>query len=325
MCNRARNRPAFTLIELLVVIAIIAILISLLLPAVQQAREAARRSQCRNNLKQIGLALHNYHDVFGLFPIGYTERGADVEGWGWAAFILPYVDQVGLFNELDVTGRHLDQLLAAGNPTAQLVRQPLSVYRCPTDPGPPNSKVFVHNNRHFGSGVGTAAGGLGNFRPAMSNYFGVMGNRDSANTFNPNTRYNGVLFKDSGTKVRDIRDGTSNTFAVGERDNRFCRGGAWCGVRNPQGQGGRGIYTAVGHGRPTLNGPAWDGDRRCGEGFSSLHEGGAHFLMCDGAVRFVSENIDFNLSGANATPGGANMGTYQRLMRRNDELPVDDF
>lgn len=141
------NRRGFTLIELLVVIAIIAILIALLLPAVQQAREAARRSQCRNNLKQIGLALHNYHDNYNAFPpgalamnvtTGVAYKLGDAEpsrsnvggGWGWSTFILPFIDQAPLYSSLNPNGNNFPL-----NPTA-LTRTILPVYICPSEASP---------------------------------------------------------------------------------------------------------------------------------------------------------------------------------------------
>src|SRR3954447_24995498 len=149
-----RRRTGFTLIELLVVIAIIAILIALLLPAVQQAREAARRTQCRNNLKQMGLAMHNYHDVFNCFPPGYlgypAAAGQDcsavrntapfAQGWGWGTYLLPYLDQAPLYNSLNpgqkqaVCDNASGPALNAGNPVLQ--RQLLPVYVCPSAADP---------------------------------------------------------------------------------------------------------------------------------------------------------------------------------------------
>ena len=142
MLGKRHLSRGFTLIELLVVIAIIAILIALLLPAVQQAREAARRTQCRNNLKQIGLALHNYHDTFRLFPPGVIRDGQNnSEAWGWTVFILPFLEQANLYNQLDPDTYRLRDLLAGLNPTypaptanAAILQNPLSVFICPSDP-----------------------------------------------------------------------------------------------------------------------------------------------------------------------------------------------
>lgn len=327
------RRGGFTLIELLVVIAIIAILIALLLPAVQQAREAARRSTCKNSLKQIGIALHNYHNTHNVFPPGYIYDGSTEtrEQWGWSTFILPDMDQAPLFEQLQVSQRALHQVLATGNSgQAPLLRTSLPIFRCPTDPGGNNGDSLVHQNRHFGGGVGTSAGGLGNYAVSASNYMGVMGNQERCPNQGANTANNGIFFYNSSVRIRDIGDGTSNTFMVGERDGETCRGGTWIGVRNSySGTGSRGQYVVVGgaHGASTvLNADPWDGNNLCGEGFSSLHTGGAQFVLCDGSVRFISENINFNSTNRNATnANAANMGTYQRLMRRNDKQVVGEF
>jgi prepilin-type N-terminal cleavage/methylation domain-containing protein len=338
-----KHKRGFTLIELLVVIAIIAVLIALLLPAVQQAREAARRSTCKNNLKQIGIGLHNYHETHKMYPPGYVwdaPSQAANEQWGWPAFLLPQIDQAPLFEQLGVNDFTLRQVLATGTGAtgkAPLLQTPLAVYRCPTDPGGNNGANLVHQDRHFGGGVGTGEGSLGNFLPAVSNYMGVAGNRErtasqaAANT-NGMDDTNGIFSWNSRVAERDVVDGLSNTFMVGERDAETCRGGTWIGVRNAwSGTGARGHWVVLGgaHGASTvLNAPPWNGNNLCGEGFSSLHAGGAHFLLGDGSVRFISENIHFDSTNRNAAGGSANsrnMGTYQRLMRRNEKQPVGDF
>ena len=177
--SRSRRRRGFTLIELLVVIAIIAVLISLLLPAVQQAREAARRTQCRSNLKQIGLALHNYHDQYQVFPPGNglssqsPDAGYSVDltttnraaAYGWATYILPQLDQANLYNQLGVSNLELCLLMqqATLRPLTQTV---LRVYRCPTDVAPDTNDKRPFSNPIFGdTNVGT------------SSYVGVHGTR----------------------------------------------------------------------------------------------------------------------------------------------------
>lgn len=332
-----RKKRGFTLIELLVVIAIIAILIALLLPAVQQAREAARRSTCKNNLKQLALAVHNYHETHNVFPPGYIypyaqSPGAGHESWAWSTFILPFVEQAPLYKQLGVGQISLQDSLASSRPNG-LFQTPLSVFRCPSDPGGNRGELLVHSNRHFGGGLGTGIGGRGNFLPASSNYIGVQGNRERVpRSGRNNANMNGVFYYNSRIRFSSIDnvDGTSNTFMLGERDIKNCRGGSWLGVRNAwTGSGSRGHYYALGgaHGSAlVLNARPWNGNNRCGEGFSSLHIGGAHFALCDASVRFVSENIHFNSRNRNATNANArNMGLYQRLMRRNDEQPVSEY
>src|SRR5688500_480674 len=168
------RRRGFTLIELLVVIAIIATLIAILLPAVQQAREAARRTQCKNNLKQIGLALHNYHDIQLTFPPGFIRDGvANSDGWSWGAAILPQLEQAPLYDLLGVSRYRLRDVLAGSNPALATVAQRsaalqthVPVYVCPSDP----NEGIAHADRHFQGGLGNNAGGLGQFRPGLSNY-----------------------------------------------------------------------------------------------------------------------------------------------------------
>jgi len=322
----SNKRAGFTLVELLVVIAIIGILVALLLPAVQAAREAARRMSCSNNLKQIGLALHNYHDTYKTFPSGWFWTAANNETYAWSVLILPYIEQSNLHDQLDANRTTMYQGLQGPNSAiiAQAAQSRLPSYMCPSDTGftPPG---LVHGDRHFGGGTGTAAAGLGNWLPGVSNYIGVMGHRD-VNNANLNS---GVLFAQQGVRMADILDGTSNTAAVGERDSKICRSGAWVGIRNAGGNGSRGIYTSGGHSRPRVNAPdpmgaLWSTNDGCGEGFSSLHPGGAQFVYCDGSVNFLTETIQHNWvgNGVNAHNNAAN-GVYQRLLSRDDLLPID--
>jgi len=339
-----RRRKAFTLVELLVVIAIIGILVALLLPAVQAAREAARRMQCGNNLKQIGLAIHNYHDTYKTFPSGWIYAGgpnnvANQETYAWSVFILPFLEQTPLQDRLYPSRAFMYQSLVQGGPPSNVradivaaATTKLPSYICPSDAGA--SDGLVHTNRHFGGGVGTVAAGLGNWRVSVSNYMGVRGHRSNA-TRNIDS---GVLFVDSRISFNDILDGSSSTFAVGERDTFYCRSGTWVGVRNPNGAGTRGVHVVSGHSQPKLNQDVisipWDtADFGCGEGFSSLHPGGAQFVLCDGSTRFVSETISHQPGDANNNGNFNNpqdhmdprAGTYQRLCSRDDGQTVGDY
>jgi prepilin-type N-terminal cleavage/methylation domain-containing protein len=345
----------FTLVELLVVIAIIGVLVALLLPAVQAAREAARRSSCSNNLKQLGIGLHNYHDVILTFPSGYIDSPvASNEQWGWSALMLPYIEQGPLHDKLGVgRGTLSQQLAASGAVVVAVAETPIKVFMCPSDSGF-NGAGFVHNNRHFNDGAGFSASGQPTpFWPGVSNYMGVAGHRDLGTGTGglPNT---GILFgscmgnstqcpRNIGSPVRlaDILDGTSNTFAVGERDTKNCRSGTWLGVRNAAGSGTRGVHVVIGHARPRLNQPvppptsniAWNVAKLgCGEGFSSLHPGGAQFLAADGSVKFVSQTINHNWVNPSGNNNGnlsdhqdQRNGTYQRLLSRDDRLVIGNF
>ncbi|MEP3480899.1 MAG: DUF1559 domain-containing protein [Fuerstiella sp.] len=343
MTSRPRNRArGFTLIELLVVIAIIAILVSLLLPAVQQAREAARRTQCKNNLKQIGLALHNYHDIYNTFPIGAQNAatpasaalGNNEEMWGWSASILPQIEQKNLAEQLGISDNRLSDVLADAN-LRTLLQSPLAAFVCPSDPG---SELMDGGQLNGGTGRNmTGNGGAPTaFRVAKSNYIGNCGYND-VNRQNDNGK-RGVFQVGDNYKIRDITDGTSNTIAVGERTT-FCASGAWCGNRNPNGGGAQGADYTLGRTSIPIN-LKDNRNHWCTEGFDSAHTGGAQFLLCDGSVHFLSENIDYNLH-SNATDRlrdgnapnrtgwtsalNATLGVYQKLGNRDDGEVIGEF
>ncbi len=305
---QSRGR-GFTLIELLVVIAIIAILIALLLPAVQQAREAARRTQCKNNLKQIGLALHNYHDIFNTFPPGYTARGVlesdpvtaeTGPGYAWSFAILPQIDQANMVNSIDTN-------LDANDPANLALAQEtvLNGFLCPSDPAPSFFDVT--------DGNGTA------IRMPSSNYVGIFGY--GSVTLNAG-RSTGVFYRNSRTKFRDITDGTSNTFCVGERRAKhdFVDGASpvnanstWYaaipGVTRSAGM--MGIMASLtegpssmilGHVGQTMTMAGTPIQMHSNPNqtnhivhFSSQHPGGVQFLLCDGSVHFLSENTDYSI------------------------------
>ena len=354
--RRRKRTRGFTLIELLVVIAIIAILIALLLPAVQQAREAARRTQCRNNMKQIGLALHNYHDVFQVFPTGCIPPPRDLsnptrfiannESWGWPVFILPQMDQANTSNALNVNGNSLFALLTrvTSQPRAVGVTElgqlfpPLPMFRCPSDTTGRSLKAGMRR-RHF-DGAGNKYNTDNWWRPPTMNYIGVCGykdhNRPNRYDRNPN---NGMLYNLSRLTFGDIKDGASNTFMVGERNER-CGAGTWIGNRNPQGGGTHGADYLFGRISVALNDPVQTGNRRCTDGFSSNHAGGGHFLMGDGRVIFVTDTVNFqNITDTSVgwrNHGQTNnamenqtwyeqMGVYQHLGIRKDNVPVVEF
>jgi len=324
MTDDKRFRPlrGFTLIELLVVIAIIAILIALLLPAVQQAREAARRTQCKNNLKQIGLALHNYHDQFGRLPPACVFSGwdtapihtaADQAAYGWGSFILPHLDQGPLYNQLDVTGLELHRLLQ--DPARRpLIQTKLTAYRCPSDDADDTNGKRRFSNTAYGN---TVAG--------TSNYVAVLGTiwRGSQNWLNGKFDPYGSLWASSRVGLGDIKDGTSNTVVIGER-NWLDSAGTWVGTRNYNGTGDVGLRQIAGTTVAKLNEGGVEGTG----GFSSPHEGGAHFLFADGHVGFLSENIQFDQTGSQELYGHVDLpksGVYQRLARRHDGQPIGEF
>jgi prepilin-type N-terminal cleavage/methylation domain-containing protein len=289
------GRRGFTLIELLVVIAIIAILIALLLPAVQQAREAARRTQCRNNLHQLGLALHNYHDTYSCFPpvsiVNELNNNNGAQNTGlrrtFLTAILPFVDEAALYNAYNMSLEYGD----AANTTVG--GKSLAQYLCPS-------------NRSAGNGNDYAGSGYSGASPVHQPdlflsgrswlcFFSLpLGNNDKSG--------DATSLAKPPLRMRDIRDGTSQTLAVGETyrirgnidgwangsmrwDTHIMLGGRW--PMNP------GLRTYF---------PEW--------AFSSRHEGGGFFLFGDGQVRFISENID--------------MSTYRALMTVANNEIVDD-
>ncbi len=211
----APARRAFTLIELLVVVAIIAVLIGLLLPAVQKVREAAARVQCQNRLKQVGLAMHNHHGVYERFPPGFASKAAVVNGdgmgpgWGWAAHLLPYLEQDNLALLIDYQKDITDPAHAAVRGTSH------KEFLCPSDA--PREPTFL----------AAGAGGAGLCRVAYANYVGVAGTFE-VTTF-PDTN-NGVLYRNSRTRVGDITDGTSNTLMATERASKRSPMTTWVGA-----------------------------------------------------------------------------------------------
>jgi prepilin-type N-terminal cleavage/methylation domain-containing protein len=299
MAARTARRCAFTLIELLVVIAIIAILIALLLPAVQQAREAARRTQCKNNLKQMGLALHNYHDTFLVFPMANVVRFDNLvrgDGWTWHARILPNLDQAALYNRVssvmgtDIGNQNSAEQLLAGRDTR------LTVFQCPTHPGGPAT-----NSSKNGYQVSTYNGVTGS----------VCFNDDQLDQAT-DVGYNGdgLFHMNSRVRIGDVTDGTSNTFLVAEVQDEL--NGSPNQNRLP-GSDRRYCFSDNSDGNPPtditeylvgmeLNDPI-NANHRDASGFynntgeyaGSYHTGGAQFLLTDGTVRFISQNINMNL------------------------------
>ncbi len=282
-----RPLPGFTLIELLVVIAIIAILIALLLPAVQQAREAARRTQCKNNLMQIGIAMHNYDMAFETLPPGCVNPTGPIrnmeEGYhmSWMVQLLPVLEQASLFGKVDFTAG----AYGASNAALRTVRIPTFI--CPSD-----------------------ATNL----PGMVNYAGCFSGEDVA----IDVDNSGLLFLNSSIGYQKIRDGASNTILAGEK--RVMNGlsdlgwmsGSMATLRNT------GVSLNAGwdvggferrdRGREV---PLPPPSNTATSGFGSLHVGGAQFLLADGAVRFMSENIDAQI--------------YAFLGSREDLQPVGEF
>jgi prepilin-type N-terminal cleavage/methylation domain-containing protein len=306
-------KTGFTLVELLVVIAIIGILIALLLPAVQAAREAARRMQCSNNLKQIGLGLHNYHDVHKSFPPGYMDSNPDLgspagaadnnNGLGWGAMILPYIEQGPLYNKIQTqTNNFANHWMSGGAIAAASIGLPAFI--CPSDAmGELNSKKSNYGKSNYLANAGNVAA------------------RDEK----------GVFWANSKVAMRDITDGTSNTLMVVERSTQqdsgtmlncggtACnfQGGLWIGGRlasSAQGwHTGLYHYDVVSFGGGNANMMIGRSAANWGDDWinSSQHPGGIMTVRCDGSVAFISETINLN--------------TYTWLRNKSDGQVVGEY
>jgi prepilin-type N-terminal cleavage/methylation domain-containing protein/prepilin-type processing-associated H-X9-DG protein len=316
---RPPKRAAFTLIELLVVIAIIGVLIGLLVPAAQQIREAANRTQCVNNLKQIGLALHAYQDAMKVFPSGYVDRNTDPNstpdndlgpGWGWAAFLLPYLEERNVYNQINFS-----QGVGSGSNVA-VSQTPLTIYQCPSDPYQQPVPVYDSN---FSSPIATVAhanyvacngwvecfnGASGNPQPGPG-ADGLSGAYGAAGV--------GAFYRNSRTRVASVTDGMSNTIFVGERSGDHSPStwtGAVAGGRCPAWMASQppspyapppgpaydnadfGEALVLAHCNathlPSADFPIYDPDT-----FYSMHTGrGANFLFGDGSVHFLDSGIN---------------------------------
>ncbi|MEW4565894.1 DUF1559 domain-containing protein [Bremerella sp. JC770] len=314
------SRRAFTLVELLVVIAIIGVLIALLLPAVQQAREAARRMQCSNNLKQIGLGLHNYHDTFRTFPYGGTvvsgvnwgAGGSTGQGlFNWRSFILPFIEQGVIVDQMkSEMGTSPDFVAGAGTAAwatkvegLSAAQTTLDAFQCPSDAGASKDSLAI------------TWGNMPHFTGPIASYYGSAGPTATGSTTTPTSPcalttgctiegpsndHHGAagttspgMFVVRASKIgmRDVTDGTSNTLMVGEQKSITDDGVSWqmnhwmegfCLVSTIKGINSD-IRTAS---YGTAYGSYYD------KSFSSFHPGGAQFLFTDGSVHFLPETID---------------------------------
>jgi prepilin-type N-terminal cleavage/methylation domain-containing protein/prepilin-type processing-associated H-X9-DG protein len=288
------RRTGFTLIELLVVIAIIAVLIGLLLPAVQKVRAAAARSQCQNNLKQIGLALHNYHDRMNGFPPGYYDlapwpQDDQGPGWGWAAYLLDDVEQGNLQRQINYSVNLGD----SAPPTPAVRATFLKVFWCPAD-------------RMVGTFTVTD-GGSQSWSLAHGNYVACNGNDGVDDNSTP--PHTGAFIRGTrGFRVADITDGLSNTFFVGERCTTMSLS-TWAGiipgaqvpsVRSP-GDFSDASALVLGHCGPHLPNDSIVTDA---DAMSSAHTGGVQFLFGDGSVHMIANSIGQVVYDALATRAG---------------------
>ena len=318
--DQRRRSVGFTLIELLVVIAIIAVLIALLLPAVQQARESARRTQCRNNLKQLGLAVHNYHDVFKIFPPGGITCGpcsgpySGGSGHNWMAAILPYIDQAPLYNKLNfsVTGWNNTGASIDANHEL-LVKTVLPAYLCPSDPKAPITS--------YNKGVAPYQFLIG----AVTHYVGVAGASNGVSAGYGIRTTSGTFYKTSNISVGKLTDGSSNIMVVGEysgyakgeqaagyaQDSAFSNFNAalWHNMYDHTYASQESAYKSIIYApNVAFNG---GGASESDQSLKSAHIGGIHTLMGDGAVRFIGDSI--------------NLTTYKNLSDIADGNSIGEF
>ena len=311
----------FTLIELLVVIAIIAILIALLLPAVQQAREAARRTQCRNNLKQIGLGMHNYHDTHKFLPPQNSNGGGD---WRGSSFVLmlPYEDQNNIYVQLNFNVSGVESQVLASGKTLNATRVP--VYICPSEPVPNNgATIYPGYWTSTGSQQDSAGGNNGAITPHCAlfplngnpnGYFG-NGSASRGSSQDPNT-ISGVFARYAwSAAISEITDGTSNTIMVGEvrADCSWDLQSGWAATDRGGGMTIQPInWPTCPLDYQRTNDPCnYPQEWNANMGWKSPHVGGAHVVLCDGSVRFLTNAMDYVI--------------LQTLGDRRDRQPVGQF
>jgi len=300
-----RDTRGFTLIELLVVIVIIAVLIGLLLPAVQNAREAARRAQCTNNLRQLGIALHNYHGTLDVFPPGYVSAVRKPTddypefgpGWGWGSMILNQLEQASLYNAVNFSLQITDE----GSGTAR--RTVLSTYLCPSSR--PDGPVSLRAGEKGPVTISDVAPGQ---------YLASAGQWEIEDVPGSN---NGVFYRNSRVAIRDITDGTSQTLLLGERSRNVCdatwvgaipsmvvcTNPSWpvrdCATSNVMVMANTGPWED----ETWVNVPNHKGAKA--DDFWSLHPGGCNFLIGDGSVRFIKETVNPTVFSSLATRAGS--------------------
>lgn len=311
------RRHGFTILELLIILAVLGILISLLAPVVEHTRETSRRASCQNNLRQIGLALHSYHETFGRFPAGATlDRRAPkfrVDGndeaysWSWSAQMLPWLGLEHYAQQVHA-GEWKVAVVMNDPALAPIIGQRLAVWRCPSDNGPdvqPLNSVDPPNKKNlFGAPLSNYPAAYGHIA------FGERGQTE---------RESGSFYCDSRTSLADLSDGAAQTILVGERHWEVAETRWWAanvlGIRAADTiYGGTACWFNL---RAKINEHAARGIPR-EQGLASNHPGGVQILMADGAVRFLQQSVQHN-------PTPAVDSVLERLVARADGQPVGEF
>lgn len=330
-CSARGRTGGFTLVELLVVIAIIGILIALLLPAVQAAREAARRSQCTNNLKQIGIAMHNYHDTHKTFPPGFVDGrlGAIPTNtrpfWGWGVVIMPFLELGSLHEGLNASRHPSGELSIPAGDVArmELLASRLSAFICPSD-----VRSVDGTNRECPGQLPTALrGGWNQGWMGKANYVaseGVCG-------YGFNVTYGTNQGIHYSHPMKDITDGLSNTMLASERDQKKSRAALWPGFQSTTASTGFRVVIPINWGCKNQPGGQKCSTAECGRyEMASMHPGGVNVLFCDGSVHFVGDTVESaygGLCGGDPThPVDAffptNNFVLQKLYNMRDGVPV---
>lgn len=299
--NRGRHR-GFTLVELLVVICCSLVLIAILTPSLESARNDSRAAVCSNNLKNIAIAIHNYHETFSCLPPGWVSKHRQPNSgfkFGWQVSILPFLGEDKFFTKIDFS--HPEKFPRKSS------QKRFPIYRCPADAMPDiNPLRSNYGTSNYSGNYGTHSERIGKPEP-LTNWIATRRTQNWPGIRAVPPFTNGIFYWSSCVRFRDIVDGTSNTFMVGERSINSAAG-IWAGVLSNELVNDAVTDCAFGH---EIN-----ASKRA---FSSRHGKGAYFLLCDTSVKFISQSVN------SQSKTGRGMGTFQRLSSRNDRQVVGEF
>lgn len=274
--------------------------------AILQARESARRTTCMQHMREIGVQIEDYYEVHNAFPPGWEvpmDEAPSLPTWGWPSKLISMTGVT--YPTPEDLQQPLADVLIANDQRMEFVQTYFQGYLCPSDEALAYDGENHPDRRWIHDGKPIPFG--------LSMYVGNAGHRHDAAGSEPNT---GIFYGNSAVTLADVTDGISHTIMLGERDLTSCRAGSWPGVPDPmKHDGGPSIWNVVAGAKPKINAPPWDGDTLCGEGFSSMHPGGANVLLVDGSVQFLTTDTDTNWQPElDAGP----IGVLQQMMIRND-------